>query len=53
VILGALGFSEELNRYFQLVPLEDLAARAAIVAIILADGVVTIGGQWVIRALLP
>jgi cation-transporting ATPase 13A1 len=50
-VLGALGWSSDLNNYFQLVPLETQFARVALAGLIVADGAVSFFADQLIRKL--
>jgi cation-transporting ATPase 13A1 len=49
-VLGALGVSEDLNDYFQLVPLPEEWQRLALAAIIILDAVLVFGIDAVLRS---
>jgi magnesium-transporting ATPase (P-type) len=51
-VLGALGWSSDLNSYFQLVPLPSEQARQLLALLIVADGVLCFGVDRLIRRYL-
>jgi hypothetical protein len=51
-VVGALGWSSDLNTYFQLVPLATPAARQSLALLILADGLLCFGVDRLIRRYL-